>query len=77
MGPVRDRRRFRLFAAWAVLLLLPQGHAASDYYRHLIFDNSLTPDNYFYSQGQASGRSFLEQRNGRAGRGVGRADLGR
>jgi len=65
MGPVRDRRRFRLFAAWAVLLLLPQGHAASDYYRHLIFDNSLTPDNYFYSQGQASGRSFLEQRNGR------------
>ncbi len=39
--------------------------AASDYYRHVIFDNSLTSDTYFYSRGQANGESFLEQQNGR------------
>jgi len=38
--------------------------ANSDYYRHVIFDNSLTSDNYFYSTAQSSGRSFLEQKNG-------------
>jgi hypothetical protein len=31
----------------------------------VIFDNSLTPDAYFYSRGQASGRSFLEVQRGR------------
>jgi hypothetical protein len=40
-------------------------HAASDYYRHIIFDNSLTSDSYFYSRSQASGKSFLEQQSGR------------
>jgi hypothetical protein len=40
-------------------------HATSDYYSHIIFDNSLTPDNYFYSAGQASGQSFLEQKDHR------------
>jgi len=39
--------------------------ASSDYYRHVIFDNSLTSDNYFYSAGQASGQSFLEQKDHR------------
>jgi exo beta-1,2-glucooligosaccharide sophorohydrolase (non-reducing end) len=43
---------------------LPAG-ATSDYYRHVIFDNSLTSDNYFYSVGQASGQSFLEQKDHR------------
>jgi len=33
--------------------------AASDYYRHTFFDNSLTPDSYFYSLGAASGGSTL------------------
>ena len=32
----------------------------TDYYRHVIFDNSLTPDGYFFSQGMANGSSFLE-----------------
>ncbi len=32
----------------------------TDYYRHVIFDNSLTPDAYFYSRGTANGSSFLE-----------------
>src|SRR5215475_1309263 len=37
----------------------------TEYYRHIIFDNSLTPDDYFYSYGQASGGSSIEERNGR------------
>jgi hypothetical protein len=32
----------------------------TDYYRHIIFDNSITPDTYFYSYGQASGGSKIE-----------------
>jgi len=37
----------------------------TEYYQHIIFDNSLTADDYFYSYGQASGGSSIEQRNGR------------
>src|ERR1700676_3284984 len=48
-----------------VLLLPTTARAASDYYRHVFFDNSFTSDNYFYSRGQSSGQSFLEQQNGR------------
>ena len=40
-------------------------HATDDYYRHVVLDNSLTSDNYFYSTGRASGHSFLEEQNGR------------
>jgi hypothetical protein len=36
----------------------------TEYYRHIIFDNSLTSDAYFYSQGLANGSSFLELKNG-------------
>jgi hypothetical protein len=36
----------------------------TDYYRHTYFDNSLTSDFYFYSSGQASAPSSLEQNNG-------------
>ena len=32
----------------------------TEYYRHVVFDNSLTPDSYFYSTGKANGSSFLE-----------------
>ena len=32
----------------------------TEYYRHVVFDNSLTPDSYFYSNGMANGSSFLE-----------------
>lgn len=46
-----------------ICLFSLQAHAASDYYRHAIFDNSLTSDSYFYSAGSASGQSFLEQKN--------------
>jgi hypothetical protein len=46
-------------------LLFPSlAHGNTDYYRHIYFDNSLTSDFYFYSSGQASAPSSLEQRNG-------------
>jgi len=39
--------------------------ADTEYYRHIIFDNSLTPDAYFYSSAIANGHSFVEQSNSR------------
>ena len=46
-------------------LLFPSlAHGNTDYYRHIYFDNSPTSDFYFYSSGQASAPSSLEQRNG-------------
>ena len=59
-------RTQRFLVLGALLCVLSSlAHANSDYYRHIIFDNSLTPDDYFYSTGQASGQSFLEQKDGR------------
>ncbi|MBZ5663787.1 MAG: hypothetical protein LAO30_04225 [Acidobacteriia bacterium] len=58
--------RKQLVVLSLLLYVLPSlAHASSDYYRHVIFDNSLTPDGYFYSTGQASGQSFLEQKDSR------------
>jgi hypothetical protein len=37
----------------------------TEYYRHIVFDNSLTPDTYFYSAGAANGSSFLELKDRR------------
>ena len=37
----------------------------TEYYRHVVFDNSLTPDSYFYSHGMANGSSFLELKDRR------------
>lgn len=59
------RALYRLGVTSVLLLLLSPACTASDYYRHVVFDNSLTPDSYFYSRAQASGRSFIEQQNGR------------
>ena len=39
--------------------------ANTDYYRHVVFDNSLTSDTYFYSAGTSNGASFLEQKDWR------------
>jgi len=39
--------------------------ANTDYYRHVVFDNSLTSETYFYSEGTSNGPSFLEQINSR------------
>ncbi len=49
----------------AVYSLSALAYAKSDYYRHVIFDNSLTSDDYFYSTADASGQSFLEQKDRR------------
>jgi exo beta-1,2-glucooligosaccharide sophorohydrolase (non-reducing end) len=54
---------FTLFLA--VSLSPSFGQTNSDYYGHVIFDNSLTTDNYFYSLGQVSGQSFLELKDHR------------
>lgn len=55
-----------LLALATVLTSLPAlAQNNSSYYRHVIFDNSLTSDNYFYSKGQSSGQSYLEQTDGR------------
>jgi len=48
---------------WAVFLAPSVVYAGTDYYRHVYFDNSLTPDAYFYSSASASAPSDLEQRN--------------
>ena len=52
-----------LFAA--AFLLPVQAYAADDYYRHVIFDNSLNKNTYYFSHGQANGQSFIEQQDGR------------
>lgn len=52
-------------ALLAVLLVPAFAQGPSAYYRHVVFDNSLTSDSYYYSRGQASGQSYLEQQNGR------------
>jgi hypothetical protein len=39
--------------------------ANTDYYRHMVFDNSLTANFYFYSAGTSNGPSFLEQQDRR------------
>ena len=57
----------RIFFASANLLFLSLGllwfstaaWCNTEYYRHVVFDNSLTPDSYFYSNGMANGSSFL------------------
>src|ERR1700747_404298 len=59
------------FALLAVLFVLalalcPSGSADTEYYRHIFFDNSITPDSYFFSQGKAVAPSVLELRDSRA-----------
>ena len=45
--------------------LAAYGQGDTAYYRHLVFDNSLTSDHYFYSQGQATGGSSVSQQDGK------------
>ena len=48
-----------------VVSLSPAESGSTEYYRHVIFDNSLTSDSYFYSNGMANGASFLELKDHR------------
>ena len=57
------RGSFRLVRRAAALLLISVVpvwvRADTEYYRHVFFDNSLTPDSYFYSAGKATAPSLL------------------
>jgi hypothetical protein len=64
MRNVRVAGLFWFAVVSAVLLPFPL-RAASDYYRHVIFDNSLTRDTYYFSQAQSNGQSFIEGQKGR------------
>jgi hypothetical protein len=62
------RPRLRLFSqltAIALLLFAVSASADTDYYRHIFFDNSLTPRAYFYSAGNVSQPSTLALTNGK------------
>lgn len=61
---VRSSRACR-FLLTAILGSLSAAAQTSDYYRHIVFDNSLTPDQYFYSIARASEPSLLEAKNDR------------
>src|SRR5271154_2231235 len=79
LGVLPGSSFFAALAGWSrvsikqsnlILALLFSGfcsfaHASSDYYSHVIFDNSLTSDYFFYSAGRASGQSYLEEKNRR------------
>lgn len=54
-----------LLQALAVLVLNVLAWGNTEYYRHVVFDNSLTSDAYFNSRGTANGSSFLELKEGR------------
>ena len=60
----QNKATMRLFLL-IVFLSLGSSAALADteYYRHEIFDNSLTSDTYFYSSAIANGHSFIEQSN--------------
>jgi hypothetical protein len=49
----------------SALLVSPVADASTDYYRHTIFDNSITSDDYAFSGGRASAPSTLRLNNGR------------
>lgn len=54
--------KFVFLALMFVFVLLSSLSWSSDYYRHVIFDNSLTPDQYFYSNARSSEPSFVEHK---------------
>jgi len=56
-------RTLGLLLFWTLLLLCTA--SADDYYRHTFFDNSLTPDFYFYSAASAAAPSVLEEKDGK------------
>jgi hypothetical protein len=66
--PAARLRAWKLRSSLVALffLLFPRAGAAdSSYYRHIFFDNSITPDVYFYSSGKASRPSTLRLTDGK------------
>jgi hypothetical protein len=56
---------FFLLRLCCLLWLCLPVNSQTEYYRHVFFDNSIEPDAYFYSGGNASAPSTLELANGR------------
>ena len=52
-------------SVFGTFLLTVAAWGSTSYYRHVVFDNSLNSDTYFYSQGMANGSSFLELKDRR------------
>jgi hypothetical protein len=50
---------WRAAALYLILVVAVSVRADTEYYRHVFFDNSLTPDSYFYSAGKATAPSLL------------------
>jgi hypothetical protein len=48
-----------------LLILSPFAAGDTEYYRHILFDNSLESDAYYYSTGKASAPSTLELEHGK------------
>jgi hypothetical protein len=62
---VRMAIHLMVCAFWGGALLTGCVYADTTYYRHSFFDNSLTPDAYYYSSGKASAPSVLTLVNGK------------
>jgi exo beta-1,2-glucooligosaccharide sophorohydrolase (non-reducing end) len=60
-----DPRVSCLAVAVCVLVLCSLGAADTEYYRHVLFDNSLENGAYYYSDGRASSPSTLEMQHGK------------
>ena len=54
-----------IFVFAAAVIVPAFAYGSTEYYRHVVFDNSLNSDYYSYSWGQASKPSSLEQKNWR------------
>jgi len=57
---LRSSASIRQIVLLGFLCLTAIAWGNTEYYRHVLFDNSLTSDSYFYSQGTANGASTLE-----------------
>jgi exo beta-1,2-glucooligosaccharide sophorohydrolase (non-reducing end) len=55
---------FCLFAYFSICLSTCRAATTTDYYNHVIFDNSITPDYYYYSSGRAVFPSTIELLSG-------------
>jgi len=62
---LRSHSLAKTFFLIPVLLSASACYGNTEYYQHSFFDNSLTPDSYFYSGGGASKPSSVELQNGK------------
>lgn len=58
------RRSFFLFSFFMLVVAACGAVTPTDYYNHVVFDNSITPDYYYYSSGRAVFPSTIELLSG-------------